>query len=608
MNLIRRAINWIRMTISSWVFYFCGIIATVAGCWFLLEYPTVVVCKFWYYLGLMTRKYALVNMATVGILLCILYMLTNRVWLAQLLCSVICWLIGTINHYVLMFHGMPLSFLTLRNFTTAMNVISAYQIRVDHYALRLLALFAVLVAVALVVRLLTGRKKQASLKRILLRDGVLALVCCLTFSAIYLGDDPIKPKKTFDWSWRESYSKYGYTASMVESLFQLVAGVSKPEGYSEEKVDNLEIPDAAVEEPATPDVILILNETFYDLRQLVDVKTDVPFLDNIESMDNLLTGYAVSPQAGGGTNCSEYEILSSNSMQLLPGVTPFNVLDLANASSIVSSLNSLGYSSLGAHSEISINYSRGQGYKNLQFQSTHFREDFQGQTYFGGRTFATDESLYENLIRWYEEAPEENPRFLYLLTIQNHGDHKKSDDENDLVHVQNDFGAYNSEINEFLTLIHLSDQAFRDLTEYFSQVDRPVIVCMLGDHSPSFASALVENGPENNLLLRKVPLLIWANFPLEQRDLGTMSMNYVVPTLFDIAGIQLTPYYSYLLRMKEDIPILTSYGDYYDAEGNRYTYDSDQGGPYEELVDSYFYLEYENITKGRNQELFVPYP
>lgn len=373
-------------------------------------------------------------------------------------------------------------------------------------------------------------------------------------------------------------------------------------------MDSLEIPDAKVEEPATPDVILILNETFYDLRQLVDIQTDVPFLDNIESLDNLLMGYAVSPQSGGGTNSSEYELLCSNSLQMLPGVTPFNVLDLVNASSIVSNLNSLGYYSLGSHGEVSMNYSRGQSYKNLQFQSVHFKEDFLDATTFGGRSFYTDESLYQNLIRWYEEAPEEDPRFLYLLTIQNHGDYNKSDDAYDLVHVQTDFGANNSRINEFLTLVHLSDEAFRDLTEYFSGVDRPVLICMLGDHAPSFARNLVENGPENDLLLRKVPLLIWANFPLEQQGLGTMSMNYVVPTLFDIAGIQLTPYYSYLLRMKEDIPILTSYGDYYDAEGNRYTYDSDQGGPYEELVDSYFCLEYENLTKRRNQELFVPYP
>lgn len=607
MKMIRKVILWIKATIPAWLFDICGIAVTLAGCWFLLEYPTVVVCEFWYYLSLMTLKYALVNMATIGILLCILYMLTNRVWLAQLLCSMICWLIGTINHYVLMFHGMPLSFLTLRNFTTAMNVISAYRIRVDRYVLWLLALLAVLVAVALVVRFFTAGKKRASLKRILLRDGALALVCCLTFSAIYLGDDPIKPKKTFGWSWLESYSTYGYTASTVETFFQSMAGVSKPDGYSEEKVDNLEIPDASVEEPAAPDVILILNETFYDLRQLVDIQTDVPYMDNIESMDNLLKGYAVAPQSGGGTNCSEYELLTSNSLQLLPGITPFIVLDLVNASSIVSNLNSLGYSSLGAHSENSTNYSRGQGYQNLQFQTTYFDEDFLDKTYGVGRWFETDECLYQNLIRWYEEAPVEDPRFLYLLTIQNHGDYNISDDENDLVHVQNDFGEYNSRINEYLTSISLSDEAFLNLTEYFSQVDRPVIVCMLGDHSPSFARNLVESGPENDLLLRKVPLLIWANFPLEQQDLGTMSMNYVVPTLFDIAGIQLTPYYGYLLQMKKEIPILTSYGDYYDSEGNRYTYDSDQGGPYEELVDNYFCLEYENLTKRRNQELFVPY-
>lgn len=607
MKLIRKVIHWIKAMIPGWIICALGIGATLVGCLYLLEIPTAAPWGIVHYRSLMTWKYVFVNMAAIALLLCVLYIFTNRVWLAQLLCSVICWLIGTINHYVIQFHGMPLSFLILKNFATAMNVIDAYQISLDYYVKRMLVVFAALVVIAIGVWLLTSRKR-VSLKRILLRDGILALVCCLTFYTMYLGENPIKPVKTIKWSWIDSYSTYGYAASTVETLFQSLAGVSEPDGYSEERVDSLEIPDAKVEEPVTPDVILILNETFYDLRQLVDLQTDVPFLDNIESLDNLLMGYAVSPQSGGGTNSSEYELLSSNSLQILPGVTPFNTLDLTDANSIVSNLNHLGYYSLGSHCADPSNYSRIQGYQKLGFQDIHFEGDFLNQTFFGGRNFATDACLYQNLIQWYSDAPQDSPRFLYLLTIQNHGNHNKSDDDNDLVHVQNDFGDYNSHINEFLTLIHLSDEAFRDLTEYFSGVDRPVIVCMLGDHAPSFAQDLVESGPENDLLLRKVPLLIWANFPLEQRDLGTMSMNYVVPTLFDLAGIQLTPYYSYLLRMKEDIPILTSYGDYYDAEGNRYTYDSDQGGPYEELVDSYFCLEYENLTKRRNQELFVPYP
>ena len=166
-------------------------------------------------------------------------------------------------------------------------------------------------------------------------------------------------------------------------------------------------------------------------------------------------------------------------------------------------------------------------------------------------------------------------------------------------------------MNEFLTGIYLSDLAFKNLTDYFAQVDRPVIVCMVGDHCPSFAESIADpsfSEDEKQLRLRTVPLVFWANFPLEETAPGTMSMNYVVPTLLDLAGINLSPYYSYLLQAKQTVPVISSYGCYYDAEGNIYRYSEDTGATYERTVDDYFYLEYNNLqtNTARNQTLFDP--
>lgn len=361
--------------------------------------------------------------------------------------------------------------------------------------------------------------------------------------------------------------------------------------------------------PRTPDIILILNESFYDLQQIVDFEADAPYMKNITSMDNLLKGYAVVPGAGGGTNSAEYELLTSNSLELMPGVTPFNTVNLNGANSIVSHLGALGYYSVAAHSEPAVNYSRITGYRDLQFSETHFEEDFMDVTYFHDRWFETDESLYKNMIRWYEAAPEEVPRFMYLLTIQNHGSYEMNAPEHDTVHTRSDLGGSTELANEFLSCISLTDQAFKNLTDYFSAVDRPVIVCMVGDHAPNFTNSIISqySDAETDLRKRSVPLLIWANYELENIELGTMSMNYVVPTLLEIANVQLTPYYSYMLQLKEQVPILTSYGDYYDADMTLYSYDADEGKLYEQMVDNYFYLEYENLQTKRNQNLFNPY-
>ncbi|MEI3280165.1 MAG: sulfatase-like hydrolase/transferase [Eubacterium ramulus] len=46
--------------------------------------------------------------------------------------------------------------------------------------------------------------------------------------------------------------------------------------------------------------------------------------------------------------------------------------------------------------------------------------------------------------------------------------------------------------NRYLSLVKRSDDAFRELTEYFSQVTEPTIICMFGDHLPSIEDEFYE--------------------------------------------------------------------------------------------------------------------
>ena len=110
------------------------------------------------------------------------------------------------------------------------------------------------------------------------------------------------------------------------------------------------------------------------------------------------------------------------------------------------------------------------------------------------------------------------PVFAYCLTIQNHGDWDVNPPEQDLIHAQYDANpAMNDVLSEFLSCVSLSDQAFVDLCDYFRTVDRKVIVCMLGDHSPSFVEDITtkELGDRKEIAQATVPLVIWANFDLE---------------------------------------------------------------------------------------------
>ncbi len=98
--------------------------------------------------------------------------------------------------------------------------------------------------------------------------------------------------------------------------------------------------------------------------------------------------------------------------------------------------------------------------------------------------------------------------------------------------------------------------------------------------------------------LRLTPFIIWANFEIESREMGNISTIYLVPTLLQAAKVQRPPYYQYMLDLKEKVPILSSYGVYYDTQGNRFTYEDIT--EYTEEINKYFFLEY-NLLQNKEK-------
>ena len=60
------------------------------------------------------------------------------------------------------------------------------------------------------------------------------------------------------------------------------------------------------------------------------------------------------------------------------------------------------------------------------------------------------------------------PRFMYILTIQNHGGYGYLNENDYLVHTQNDFGDYTNDINEFATCMYLSNKGFEELKDFIA--------------------------------------------------------------------------------------------------------------------------------------------
>lgn len=527
-----------------------------------------------------------------------------RHWMSLFIPVSLLYIIAVVNYYVIQYRGIPFTFGDIANVLTAANVISNYSFFITKQIV-IISLCFVVSAICVFRIWMLNKEKSVDKKRQCIQ--IVSIVVCGALFAYtgYVSNDSIKPKQTLSWSWQESYYQYGYLATTLEVFQQSFDPVMMPASYDEELLTTVKGEEQQLIN--TPDIILILNESYFDLQQVLDISVDKDYMKNYKGLQNAVRGYTVVPYSGGGTNNSEYELLTSNSLQLAPGITPFNVLNLKDSNNIVSFLKNCGYSSIGAHSEPALNYSRGKAYIDLGFDKTYFDGDFYNLAFYKNRWFETDECLYENAIKMYETLPTEKPRMLYLLTIQNHGGWDMNAPEDDIIHIEEDYGEYTEQINEYLSCLYLSDLALQKLIDYYENIDRPVVICMLGDHSPAFVNELVDTSNENiNLKMHSTPFLIWANYPIEEKNLGYIGINAIVPNLLNIAGIPLSPYYQYILDMQEQVPVLTSRGVYYDKNGLSYGYD--EKTQYTDLVNQYFNMEYNNIGKhaDRKQSLFEP--
>ena len=593
--------------------------------WLQLEVSNVLETEYVSIIAAQFPIYAPLNMLTAFCLTLFLFAFLGRWSWATGISGTIFTLVAVANYYTRELHGSPLMPQDVTNIGTAAAVAGQYDLHLSKRIIMIVGLYVLVLGIAFVQHKLYQRPAR-SLKRILTRMvGCLAGVFVILYVG-YFAPFAIKPSSIGGWTFQTTYYTYGYLGGTVEAMGLLVNPIVEPDNYSDAAADEAAaraegyIPAV---EPVSgqeyPDIVLILSESFYDFDLITDPQTDVEVFSNIKNLENSIYGHTVVPNVGGGTNASEYEMLTSNSVFLMPGITPFNWLDLNGSDSLVTYLEDLGYATMAAHPCPGANYRRSSVWPVLGFDTQYFIDDFPTDETYGDRQFQTDSATYKDLAAMYEAMPEDQPRFTFLVSIQSHGDYDMNDPELDLVHAATDYGEYDSVMDEYLSCMYLTDQAFGELTDYFTQVyeetGRKVIVAMAGDHAPSFVDHVADKtiAAENDLqiLERSTPFIIWANYPLEnagetnEKDpLNRMDLCMFAPTVAEQAGLPLTDYYEYMLAMQDDVTVMTAGNDYMDASGVTHVYGENETN--DDWVHGYFALEYNNIGTHakKNDSLF----
>ena len=528
----------------------------------------------------------------------------------------IAWGIGMANHYLISFRGrtlFPGDFLTLR---TAANVAGNYDYRPDSMQWLTIGIFAaVLVLLSFLPR---EEKRPFDWRGFAPAAAGTAVFLAAFFGTGWVEGLGIEPSM---WTTRGNGLVLNFTVCLKYMK------VEKPDSYSQETLAALagENPSDAADTAASADggtrpvnVIVIMNESLSDLSVLPGVESNMDAMPFLRSLtDNTIKGYAYSSVFGGTTANSEYEFLTGNTTAFLPaGTVPYQMYVSDGDPSLVGQMEALGYTTIAAHPYRSSGWNRPTVYADYGFDEVYFESDFQDRAYMRGdeRTgYVTDRCDYENLIRWYEEKEEGQPLFLFNVTMQNHSAYQMAwTNLPKEVWLTGELENRFQTVNQYLSLVYQSDQAFEDLIDYFSQVEEPTMILLFGDHQPqvatNFYTDVLGTNPDTATAQKKqmVPFVLWANYDIPEAQGVELSLNYLSALLMDTANLPMTGYQKFLSQLWETAPVINTVG-IRDAQGNWYGENAALPEELDGAIEDYKVLLYNNVfdKKDRVENFFT---
>lgn len=585
----------------------------------------------------------------------ICYLITGKYHLTGLIVNIFLYVWSLINYFVELFRGTPFVPMDILSVKTGLSVSDGYT-----YSLSWNIILGTIVflMVYLFNRRIQNIKPERMKSKVVLRcsaAGYLAVVLLSFFFTDFSTNTGYKPDF---WNQSRGYHNTGSFFNFCLNTKYLVVG--KPSGYdasqAAEYVDET-LEDYGVDPDSdtstnlltgendytasgeTPNIIYIMNESFADLGQLGDLETNEDYMPFIHSLtENTVKGYLSMPVFGAGTSNSEFEALTGNSMTFLPaGCNVYQSYIKREIPSLVSTLQTLGYSRTAYHPYYGTGWNRESVYSLMGFEDFISLEDFVSQstldTYQQNgdveeyeallaqehpgedillRRFVSDAYDYQMVEEMYENRDASRPFFIFNVTMQNHGGYGVSyrNFEQD-IHITNLSGFY-PQAERYLSLVKESDAAFESLVEYFSNVDEPTIICMFGDHFPSvedefyeemLGSSLDELTVEQEQKRYATPFVIWANYDIQEAEVDTISANYLSTLLAQTAGLPMTQYQKYLSVLYQSLPVIDLVG-YIDSDGEYY--ESGAETPYDDLLHQYNCIEYNALLDktDRDDSLF----
>lgn len=569
----------------------------------------------------------LFNSYCVFVVLSICFLSRRRGWWRTLI-SLFFIVLGIINCVILFNRVSPFGYTDLYMIGDLMTMQDSNYFSAQEAMLVVIA--TVIVTILMIIYLVKGPKKQnvkPFWQRLIL---VVVLLASLYPSTLFLRNEGILT--TYFGNLAQGYLDYGYLYGFSTSV--LDRGMSRPFGYSREKIDSiLETDQAYIDSITTdtyavagdddstegsltvteidtgdsqPNVIVILLESFYDVSECSFLETSedpIPYIHYLE--ENYSTGHCIVPVVGAGTCNTEFEVLTGLSCNFFgPGEYPQKtILKETDVESYADVFGEIGYSTHVVHNNGGNFYSRANAFSMMGFDTFTCKELLDITDYTPLGNWPTDDILIGATMDAMDST--EGSDFVYTITVEGHGSYPTYQVEEDPAIDVTAVGKTEEENwawEYYVNRIYNVDDFVKQYIEALDERGEDTLVIMFGDHLPTMGLTSDEVATGD---LYQTKYFTWNNFGMEKIDEDLTSYQLVSEFLNRLgihngninayhqtqmaAGVEYgtSEYMSSLRMLQYDI----LYGDRYTYEdGTEYGPSDLQMGINDVVIDSaYFY-------------------
>ena len=457
-------------------------------------------------------------------------MLLRRKAFYSILVTLIWIVFGVVNLTLLSMRATPFSARDLSIAASGLRIADVYFSPWEIALICAAAAAFVLFAVLLYTRAPRSKKAPNLKKEILIVASVAVVLGLFGF----FGSRHNNVTEQYE-SINEAFEMRGFPYCFAHSL--LKSGVTRPEDYSEETVNELDV-DPVVTAGKKPNIILVQLESFFDPALIKGVELSENPIPNFTSLrDSCASGYLRMPTLGAGTVNVEFEVLTGMSLDFF-GLNEYpyeSILRENTCESIAYYLKDLGYGTHAIHNYAGSFYGRNEVYPNLGF------DDFTSVEYMHGLTFTEkgwpkDAVLTEYVLEALEKT--ETPDFVFTVTVQCHGKYPDDSGIDDIAFRDNE--VFEDDASEqflyFANQLQGTDQFLGELIAALQNYDEETVVVAYGDHLPTLQ--LTEEDMVNGTLF-ETQYVLWSNYGVgiggEDEDLWAYQLT---ARLLDAVGIQ----------------------------------------------------------------------